>query len=79
MQKSESNDLQLLRQAVQSGSADHLGKILDIVNKTGAIQSAQTVAKYHAEEAKNALSSIAISPYRDALRSMSDFVIARTY
>jgi octaprenyl-diphosphate synthase len=79
MQKSHSADLALLRQAIQTGSYDKLEAILEIIESTDAIKYTADTAKYHAQKAKQALSYLHFTPYRQALEELSDFVVERTY
>lgn len=79
MRKSKGADLQLIRSAIQSGSNENLANIMGIIESTEAIKYTADTAKHHATEAKNALTTIASSPYRKALEDLSDFVVARTY
>jgi octaprenyl-diphosphate synthase len=79
MQKSKSADLDLLRDAIKSGSSENLTTILGIIESTDAIKYTADAAKRHAQKAKQALSHIASSLYRKALEDLSDFVVERTY
>lgn len=79
MRKSKAADLALLRDAIQTGSSENLDTILGIIESTDAIKYTADAARHHAQKAKEALSHIASSPYRQALESMSDFVVNRTY
>lgn len=79
MRKSKAADLALLREAIESGSSKNLSKILGIIESTEAIKYTADAARHHAQLAKQALASIAASPYRKALEEMSDFVVERTY
>lgn len=79
MRKSKGADLHLLRKAVETGRNLELGKILEIVESTDAIEYTAKAAKFHAEKAKHALSELVSSSYRNALETMSDFVVDRTY
>jgi octaprenyl-diphosphate synthase len=79
MQKSKAADLELLRHAIQTGSNEKLETILGIIESTDAIQYTAGIAKSHAKQAKLALSSLANTPYRQALEELSDFVVERNY
>ncbi|MBX3709298.1 MAG: polyprenyl synthetase family protein [Gammaproteobacteria bacterium] len=79
MQKSKGAELDLLRQAIQTGSSKNLANILEIIESTNAIKYTAATAKHHAMRAKQALSQIARSPYRQAMEMLSDFVVERTY
>jgi octaprenyl-diphosphate synthase len=79
MRKSSGNNLSLLRDAITEGSSKHLKAILGIIESTGAIQYTADTAKHHAHKAKQALASLAATPYRNALEDLSQFVVERTY
>lgn len=79
MSKSKGADLNLLRKAVETGSSHNLQNILEIIESTDAIKYTSTTAKNHVQQAKLALSQVALSPYRQALEDLSEFVVNRTY
>lgn len=79
MQKSKGADLALLRKAIKSGSSKNLKEILGIIESTDAIKYTADAARYHAQQAKQFLAGVSASPYRHALESLSDFVVARSY
>lgn len=79
MRKSKGADLELLRNAIQTGSNKKLNIILGIIESTDAIKYTADTAKNHALKAKSALSRLASSPYRQAMETLSDFVVHRTY
>jgi octaprenyl-diphosphate synthase len=79
MRKSKGADLELIRNAIESGASDYLMDILGIIESTNAIHYTADAARHHAMTAKHALSSLAVTPYRQALESLSDFVVARSY
>lgn len=79
MRKSKGADLKLLQQAIKSGISKNLDNILGIIASTDAIKYTADKAKYHAQQAKQALQIIPASSYRQALETLSDFVVERTY
>lgn len=79
MRKSKGADLDLIRNAIKSGSDKNLPDILGIIESTDAIKYTADTAKHHALKAKEALSQITATPYRQALETLSDFVVERTY
>lgn len=79
MRKSKGADLKLIREAIESGSNKHLADILGIIESTDAIKYTADTAKQHIVQAKQALSAIAATPYREALETLSDFAVARNY
>lgn len=79
MRSSKGKDLEILQNAIKSGSSENLDKILTIIESTDAIKYTADRARFHAQQAKLALSYIPLSPYRNALEDLSDFVVNRTY
>lgn len=79
MRKSKGADLALLRDAIQTGSSKKLKPILEIIESTEAIKYTADAAKHHALKAKQALSHLPETPYRQALLVLSDFVVDRNY
>lgn len=79
MRKSKGADLNLLRDAITTGSSKKLDSILEIIESTDALKYTADTAKHHIKQAQQALSHIAASPYREALVHLSDFVVDRTY
>jgi len=79
MQKSKGSDLHLLRKAIETGSSKHLMEILQIIESTDAIKYTADTAKRHVFAAKQALSYLPGTPYREALKTLSDFTVERNY
>jgi octaprenyl-diphosphate synthase len=79
MRKSKGPDLEILREAIKSGSSDHLTEILGIIESTDAIQYTAETAKHHAFKAKQALAQVPSTSYRQGLETLSDFVVSRSY
>lgn len=72
-------DLKTLRDAIKSGTSKNMPAILQLIESTGAIQYTADNARKHAEKAKEALAHLPVTPYRQALESLSDFVVMRSY
>ena len=79
MRKSSGKDLDVMREAIQTGSDKNIKAILGMIESTGAIKYTADTAKHHAQKAKQALLPIASTPYRKALEDLSNFVVERTY
>lgn len=73
------SEINILREAIKTGSAKNLTQILSIIESTNAIKYTSDTAKHHAQQAKQALAFIHDSPYRKALEELSDFVVERDY
>lgn len=52
-------------------------EIMELVERYGTLRAAQTKAQHFAEAAKNSLEGFPGSPYKDALRSLADFILER--
>lgn len=72
-------EVELIRQAIKTGSTEKLNDILAIIDSTKAIEYTATAAKQYAFQASAALTHIPESPYRNALNDLADFVVARNY
>jgi octaprenyl-diphosphate synthase len=68
-----------IREAITTGRNDYLVEILSAIESTDAIKYTANAAKQHAIKAKQALSHIASNPYRQALETLTDFVVDRHY
>lgn len=69
----------LIRQAIEEGGRDRIEEILAIIESTGAIAYTARLAQEEAALAKQALGKIPASAYRDALASLADYSVSRTY
>ena len=70
---------QLLRQAIESGGRERIAEVAVVIDSTDGIEYTLSLARRHAQQAQAALSSIPPSPAREALESLADFAVARTY
>ena len=72
-------EIALMRNAIETGSAEKLDDIIAIIDSTKAIQYTADAAKRYAQEANSVLTHIPDSPYRTALRNLAEFVVDRSY
>lgn len=72
-------EVAVIRQAIETGSTEHLDSILTIIESTGAIEYTANAAKRHAREANLALTHVPESPYRQALHELAEFVVERNH
>jgi octaprenyl-diphosphate synthase len=79
LRQGSSSEVQLLQKAIEQGSAENLSDIMEIIESTGAIEYTANAAKTHAEKAHQKLLDIPDSPYRDALKTLAEFVVDRSY
>jgi len=69
----------IIRKAIEHGGRDHIDAVIDAVESTGAITYTARAAAAEADAALEALTAIPPSPYRDALESLAEFSVSRTY
>lgn len=60
------------------GAENHLGPVLGILNKYGAISATVDLARTHAERARANLSGFGPSPHLDALAQIADYIVERS-
>ena len=68
----------LVRDAIRTGRADQLDRILGIVERTGAIPYTRALAERHSAEARNAIRDFPPSPWREALIELTRFATSRS-
>lgn len=79
MQNGTAEQALIIRNAIEKGQRDKINEIIDIIEITGAINYTSKVAKNEVTQAKQALSILTDSPYKEALASLADFAISRNY
>jgi len=68
-----------IRKAIEENGRDQIDAILKTIESTGAIAYTAGLAQEQAQQAKAALDALPASPYTEALRSLADFAVSRTY
>ncbi len=68
---------QLIRQAIRKGGLDNLPAILDIVNRSGALEYTMAKAREQASLAAACLDTLPESDHRQALALLTDVAVAR--
>ena len=79
MQHGNEQQKNSLSEIIKSGDRDKLTQVLEIIQHTRALEYAEQVAQQQAEQAKAALTCLDDSEYKQALMSLADFSVARTY
>lgn len=69
----------IVRSALESGGRDAFPEVIRAVKETGALEAALRVAIDEADKAKQALSEVPGSQYRDALLELATFAVARSF
>jgi octaprenyl-diphosphate synthase len=68
-----------IREAIEKGGRERIEDILNAIESTGAIEYTAELAKAEAKLAAEKLSPLATSPYQEALASLAEFSVNRTY
>tara|TARA_R110002049_G_scaffold52664_2_gene147153 strand:- start:334 stop:1302 length:969 start_codon:yes stop_codon:yes gene_type:complete len=79
MQHGTAEQALTVREAIEKGQRDKINEIIEIISLTGAIDYTSKAAENEVAQAKQALSILADSPYKQALASLADFSISRTF
>jgi octaprenyl-diphosphate synthase len=69
----------LIQTAIANGGREYITEVMKAINSTDAIEYTAKIAKEEANKAKDMLLKIPASRYRDALASLAEFSISRTY
>ncbi len=68
----------LLRCAIEEGGREQIGAVMEAIEATGAITYTAALARSEAGSALRMLDGLGPSPYKDALRSLAEYTVART-
>jgi octaprenyl-diphosphate synthase len=72
-------DADFVRQAIREGSTEQLDDIIRIINTTGGIDYTLKTARHYANKAKDCLSQLPDSPFKQALEQLADFSVSRNH
>ena len=79
MQRVSVQQVREMRHAIEHGGLDSLDHIIAAIRESGAIERTRECAMRHARAAHEALASLPPSSYRDALASLADYSMQRTF
>jgi len=71
--------VKLIRRAIESGGRDHIFEVMTVIESTDAIAYTARKAREEANLAIECLHAIPPSLYADALKTLADFSVSRTY
>ncbi len=69
----------LVRRAIEQGGLEEIDRIREVIETTDAIAYTAQAAREEAEKARAALERVPDSPYREALFTLAEFSVNRTY
>lgn len=79
IERSTGKEQQVLIDAIDNADRSKLDAVLKIIESTGSMGYTTRMAKEHAQKAKECLSSLPESKYRDALCDLADFSVSRVF
>jgi octaprenyl-diphosphate synthase len=79
MKQADDVTRQRLTTIIEQGGLDEIDFVMQSIGTSGAIAYTKQLARAEAELAKQALTPLASTPYREALASLADFSVARTH
>jgi octaprenyl-diphosphate synthase len=79
MQHATAADRDLLREAIRSGGLDKINEVMAIIESTGSLAYTSLRASAEAEKAKDAISVLPKSAYKEAMITLADFSVQRAY
>ena len=77
MQRASACEQQLIRHAIESGNTSDMDQIIAIVQRTGSLLATREAAASEAQRALDALATLPLSPYRDALEGLASELLTR--
>ncbi len=78
MQVGTEEEAKLIRKAVRKGGLEFLEPVLEIINKTGALDYTEQKALEMADKAKASLSCLPDSPFKERLALFADMAVKRS-
>jgi len=79
MQHATSAERDLLSEAIRSGGLNKINEVIAIIESTGSLAYTSQRASAEAEKAKQALSPLPQSAYKEAMMVLADFSVQRVY
>jgi octaprenyl-diphosphate synthase len=79
MQHGTTEQAAIVKEAIEKGQRDKINEIIAIIESTGAIGYTSKAAENEVAQAKQALSILDDSQYKEALESLADFAISRKF
>jgi octaprenyl-diphosphate synthase len=77
MQNGNSEQVQMIRQAIRKGGTEDLAEIIEIVQACGAIDYTNQKAREHVDAAQNAIRVLSDTPAKQALNALAELALSR--
>ena len=69
----------VIRHAIENSGLENIDAVVETIHSTGALTYTADAARIEAEKAANAISGLPASPYRDAMYTLAEFSVNRSY
>ena len=79
LQRGDARQRELIKSAIQNGGIEHLSEITHAVASLGGLAYTARLAQSEADQALAALTALPATPYRDGLRELAEFAVARKH
>jgi len=79
MRRGTPDEAQLIRKAIENGGHENMSAVLAAIESTGSIPYTAQAAQREADQAIAALDPLPASTYKEALYSLAEFSVNRTY
>jgi octaprenyl-diphosphate synthase len=79
LQKADTEQRRSLRHAIEHGGLDSLDHIIASIRDSGALERTHERAVLHAHAARDALRALPDSPWRDAMATLADYSVQRSF
>lgn len=79
MRNGNTEEAAAIRHAIEHGGLDDLPAVLSAVERTGALQHVRKIAEKECEAASRAIAHFADSPYKQAMLTLAQFSVTRSF
>ncbi len=69
----------VIRHAIENGGRDNIDAVIETIHSNGALTYTANAARIEAEKAADAISILPASPYRDAMYTLTEYSVNRSY
>jgi octaprenyl-diphosphate synthase len=77
MKRGTPTQRELIQKAIETGSVDQLSSVIAIVRETGALEGSRQAAMAEAQRAIDAIQTLPMGPYKDALVALASQLLVR--
>lgn len=69
----------LIRNAIENSGLENIDAVVEIIHSNGALDYTAAAARIEADKAAEAIKALPASPYRDAMYTLAEFSVNRSY